>query len=392
MFKILRYLPRGFHSNSRKGRWAVRALTGISAVLAISLMTSCYHSTAVKGTPVNELALAPDRKILGRSAAETDRKLLSEMSRVTSNSTFIEYKGIPEYRIGPLDVLEITSYTGDKATTTTVTVDSRGKISYSFIDDVEVVGMTPSQLDAILSERLSSYVRRPRVSILVKEFRSKSAMLMGEFSSLRATTYGQAASGRINLQGKTDLLDLISLGGGYTVDADIKNIKLIRKGRTYLINLYDIVEKGDQGLNVLIDDGDVVNIPELPQYGERIYVMGEVNSQGIYSLKDARDLLAAISLAGSFTSVAKEENTLIVRGNEPGKKPLVMMADLDALLRKADISQNIPLEDGDLIYVPRMAIADVNDWITNTLPLLNLLLYPYDLDTRYFKRRQLTID
>ena len=66
-----------------------------------------------------------------------------------------------------------------------------------------------------------------------------------------------------------------------------------------------------------------------------------------------------------------------------------MMADLDALLRKADLAQNVTLEDGDLVYVPRMLIGDINDWIANTTPLLNFLYYPYEYDTRYSAKRYL---
>ena len=120
-------------------------------------------------------------------------------------------------------------------------------------------------------------------------------------------------------------------------------------------------------------------------------MLGEVNNQGIYPLKDAQDLLAAISLAGSFTRLAKEQNTLIVRGHGQGEQPLVMMADLNALLRKADLGQNVRLEDGDLVYVPRMLIGDINDWIKNTMPLLNLVLYPSEFDARYFEKRRLLL-
>ncbi len=74
-----------------------------------------------------------------------------------------------------------------------------------------------------------------------------------------------------------------------------------------------------------------------------------------------------------------------------GKPPLVMMADVKSLLRKADISQNVRLKDGDLVYVPRMLIADINDWIINMTPILNLVLYPYDVDARYFEQRKLLI-
>jgi protein involved in polysaccharide export with SLBB domain len=111
----------------------------------------------------------------------------------------------------------------------------------------------------------------------------------------------------------------------------------------------------------------------------------------VYPLKQAQDLLAALSLAGNYTRLAKEENTLIVRAYETGKPPIVMMADVKALLRKADLSQNVRLKDGDLIYVPRMLIADINDWIINITPLLELLLYPGRFDSYYSEDKVLTI-
>ena len=338
--------------------------------LCLVALSSCYSSTAVKGTPIREL---PPGSIQSNSVTimTPEQKVqIGQMSGVTENTVFTEAEGLPEYRIGPQDVLEINSLVGDKRTTTTLTVNSRGTISYSFLDDIEVAGLTPSQLDRFLTRKLSAYIRNPRIDILVKEFNSKTATIIGELSALRSTTTGRTQSGRTNLQGKTNLMDLIALAGGYTVDADIKNVKLIRKGKAFLLNVYDILEKGDETQNVIIDDGDVVNVPELPEFGERVYVMGEVNVQGIYALKDAKDLLGAISLAGSFTRLAKEENTLVVRGYEQGKKPLVMMADLNALLRKDDLAQNVTLKDRDLVYVPRMLIGDINDWIANTTPLL----------------------
>ncbi|MBW1800951.1 MAG: SLBB domain-containing protein [Deltaproteobacteria bacterium] len=364
----------------------------VLAILAVLIFPSCYSSTAVMGIPVKNLSLPDVRKNDTKLLTPAEKETIYQMSQVKENSVFKELSGIPEYRIGPLDVLVVNSHVGDKKSRSELTVNSRGMISYSFIDDMYVVGMTPSQLDLKLTKKLSAYVRRPRIDILIKEFKSKSATIIGELSQLRATTTGKAGSGRINLQGKTSLMDLIALAGGYTIDADIKNVKLIRKGKAYPINVYDILEKGDESQNVIIEDGDVVNVPELPEFGERVYVMGEVNNQGIYPLEDATDLLAAIALAGSFTPLAKEENTLVVRGYERGKPPLVMMSDLKALFRKADVDQNIPLEDGDLVYVPRMVIEDINEWILNTAPLLNLLLYPNEFETRYFNRKYLHID
>jgi protein involved in polysaccharide export with SLBB domain len=362
--------------------------------LSAFLLQACYSSTAVRGMSVKELVMAEDQRVVKREITREDEEAITLMSRSLGNKTFIEISGIPEYLIGPSDVLEINSHIGAQVTSTTVTVNSRGKISYSFIDDLEVNGLSPSQLDELITEKMSAFIKNPRIDVLVKEFNSKSVTVLGEVASLRATSTGNyAASGRIFLKGKTTLMDLIAKSGGYTVDADIKNVTLIRQGKKYVINLYDILEKGDQSRNVVLDDGDVVDVPELPEFGERVLVMGEVNSQGIYSLRDARDVLGAISLAGSITSLAKEENTLIVRGygtRENG--PLVMMSDVKAMLRKADMAQNIALQDGDLVYVPRMLIGDINEWIANMTPMIQFLLYPQELVDDYFTKDYLHLD
>ena len=105
-------------------------------------------------------------------------------------------------------------------------------------------------------------------------------------------------------------------------------------------------------------------------------MLGEVYRQGIYPLKNTPDLMAALSFAGSYTRMAVQENTLIIRGYEPGKKPLVLTADINAILKKGDVRQNIPLIDGDIVYVPRSIIGDVNEFVINTLPLAEWLLYP----------------
>lgn len=372
---------------SRKLQRGAATFSFVAALVGILFTVLSCSSTAVQGIPVGDLPGLKGETVRISASSEEEKQEIAQLSRVKQNKVFVEIEGIAEYRIGPLDVLEISSHVGDKVSTTTVTVNSRGRLSYSFVDDLYVRGLTPSELDVLLSRRLSSYIRYPRVDVLVKEFNSKTALVMGEFASLRALQGTEAASGRIYLQGRTTLVDLISQAGGYTVDGDVKRVVLTRGGKSYVINLFDIIARADYSQNVIIDDADTVNIPELPEFGERVYVLGEVGSQGIYRLRDAQDLLSALALAGSYTALAKEENTLIVREDEPGKEPLVMMADVKALLRGADLSQNVPLKDGDLVYVPSMRIADVNRWIRNITPLLRMILYPAEFDAAYFEDR-----
>ena len=328
----------------------------------------------IVGTPVKDLVYAPLTKE-EPSEPITRKEELTRLSKVLENTVFTEKRGYPEYKIGSLDVLEITARSWDQHTIDTVMVRSDGTISYSFVDDLLAAGLTVQELDEELTKGLSVFVRKPRIDITVKEFQSKHALVMGELSALRISQL-QTSSGRFFLKGKTTFLDLLVMAGGYTKDADTKNVKIIRGDKIYYINLYDLIYRGDTRQNIIMDHGDVVDVPKLPEFGEKVYVLGEVNRQGVYPLEDASDLLAALSFAGSYTGIAVEENTVIIRGYQPGKKPTILKADVNAILKKGDIAQNIPLLDGDVVYVPRSTIGDLNEFIINTVPLLDYLLYP----------------
>ena len=122
----------------------------------------------------------------------------------------------------------------------------------------------------------------------------------------------------------------------------------------------------------------MITVPELPTYAERVYVFGQVRSQGILRYRDANDLLTAIALCGGTTPVAVKADIKIVREyRERQGKPIILSANLDEILKQGDLSQNIPLKDGDLVYVPRSVIGDVNEFIEVLTPSLDLLMnYP----------------
>lgn len=356
--------------------YSVRTLLPVF-LLFISLQAqACFSSVAVKGVPVEDLAVLQKEKRTMRALTTKDREELAKMSKTKENKVFKVIEGFPEYRIGPLDVLQVNSRVGEKVKTSIVTVNSLGRMFYSFIDNLNVNGLTPSQLDDLLTEKLSHYIKKPRIDVIMKGFNSKSAMVLGEFASLRGGQYGKTPSGNIRLKGRTTLMDFLAQAGGYTDRGNIKDLRFTRGSKAYHINLYDIITRGDDTVNVIIDQGDILDIPDLGEFRNKVYVLGEVESQGVYDLKDAQDLLAALAMAGSYTIQAKESNTLVVRATEPGKKPLIMMANVKALLREGDLRQNIPLKDGDLVYVPPMVIKDVNDFIEYMNPLLNFIFWP----------------
>jgi len=97
----------------------------------------------------------------------------------------------------------------------------------------------------------------------------------------------------------------------------------------------------------------------------RLFIVGEVRSPGPYILTGNMSLIEAVALAGSALPTSSGE-ALIVRGGAngptlaapmtPGDKANVTRIDLDALQR-GNLDQNIALQDGDTIFIPRAEVV-----------------------------------
>lgn len=356
-------------------------MIAFSTFLVLTFLLGGCATPEKKGIPVKEYqagqeVVPPEEK--ARQAAE-----IKKLSQVDRNNVFTEERGLPEYIVGPGDVIQITFWDGAKPVPYTTEVRADGKISYSFVDDLYVTGLTVQQVDDALTQAMQKYIRNPRIEIIVKEYRSKSALLFGQINKYDTGVSGvRNGPGRYPLSGKMTVLDLIVMAGGPISgqtegNADLTRVELVRKGKIYTLNLYNAMFRGDMSENMILEDRDMVTVPELPFFGERVYVLGEVNQQGIYRLKDAHDLLAAIGKAGGPTRVAVKSDVKIIREfQEREGKPLILSANYDEITKGGDIGQNIRLKNGDVVWVPRTAIGDLNEFIVNTVPLLEYMFYP----------------
>ncbi|MDP3283922.1 MAG: hypothetical protein Q8M56_05805, partial [Desulfobacterales bacterium] len=155
----------------------------------------------------------------------------------------------------------------------------------------------------------------------------------------------------------------------------------------YSLNLYNAMFQGDVSDNIILDNGDIVTVPEMSTFAQRVYVFGQVGSQGILKLKDSQDLLTAIALSGGTSPVAVKTDIKIIREYEERQgKPIILSANLDQILLQGDLAQNIKLKDGDVIYVPRSVIGDINEFITNISPMLDFIYNrPSDFRTNFLK-------
>lgn len=119
--------------------------------------------------------------------------------------------------------------------------------------------------------------------------------------------------------------------------------------------------------------GEYIKIPAMSvmmkSYGPRkIYVLGEVEKPGLHELAiDSMDVFAAISSAEGIALKGRPKHVQILR--VINDKMYIKEVNLDAYTKKHDITQNIKLIDGDMIYVPGSNKIDINQDI---MPLVSL--------------------
>jgi len=290
---------------------------------------------------------------------------------VQENQVFITIDGKPEYKIGPMDILEITNWQGVKAKKEEVRVTSDGKISIGYIEDLDVAGLTERQLDDKITSLMARYIKKPSIDVRVKKYESHSVMVLGAIISS-----DRSGPGRYFLTGRTTVLEAITIAGGPRLDANLGDIKVRSKdGKSTTLNLYKTMLEGDQSQNIPVDNEDMIYGPQITKEDNRVYVFGEVNKPGIVTFKGGKlSMFDAIAQAGGVTVFAYEEDTRIVRGDI--SQPEVILADYEKLVEEGDYTQNVDLINGDLVYVPRSAMGSVNRFMKTISPLLELIYVP----------------
>jgi polysaccharide biosynthesis/export protein len=94
----------------------------------------------------------------------------------------------------------------------------------------------------------------------------------------------------------------------------------------------------------------VVTITVTNLEGNRIYVIGQVQTPGHFVMNPRLNVLQALSVAGGTTPFASPNDILVVRGR--GQDQKILRFRYDDISRGRNLEQNVLLEAGDVIIVP----------------------------------------
>lgn len=91
---------------------------------------------------------------------------------------------------------------------------------------------------------------------------------------------------------------------------------------------------------------------------KRIYVLGEVNSPGSFTLIGNETVLDAIIEAGGMTAKANQHQINVARPSHCGECRTVMQVCYEQIVQLGDTSTNYQLRPGDRVFVPSLTFAD----------------------------------
>ncbi|UNU25769.1 polysaccharide biosynthesis/export family protein [Microcoleus vaginatus] len=179
----------------------------------------------------------------------------------------------------------------------------------------------------------------------------------------------------------------LKIAGGITTEADIRRVQIRRRVRgsteqTIMVNLWDLLHKGDATQDILLQEGDSVIIPtaatvdlaEVSQVANSsfspnaisINIVGEVIRPGALQVRPSTSLHQALLTAGSFNQLrAKKDKVELLRLNPNGT---VSRRTIEVDFAQGLNPNNNPtLRNDDVILVARSGYARVGDNINRFL-------------------------
>jgi polysaccharide export outer membrane protein len=126
---------------------------------------------------------------------------------------------LADYRIGPLDKLNVTVFEVKDLTIEKIQVDAGGQILLPLIGAVSAQGKTTTELSAEIARRLGErYLRSPQVSVVVAEAVSQKVSVEGAVNK----------AGVFELKGRTGLLEAVARAEGTSRTANRRRVTIIR--------------------------------------------------------------------------------------------------------------------------------------------------------------------
>lgn len=271
----------------------------------------------------------------------------------------------------------------------TVRVANDGTIFFPRVGRTHVSGKTAQEVQELLTADLARTIRDPQLDVRVTGFYSRQVQITGDVKLTGSQPITDVP---------LSVIDAINRAGGANPDADLQNVGITRNGRRYAIDVAALLEDGDIDQNVLLEDDDIVDVPDRSR--SRVFLLGELTKPQIVPMNRGRLTLAdALTEANSIDPKSADPRMIyVIRGPEqsfpnsgvlkpgsegtssgtvPPPRPLDLrvyrldMTQVDALM----LMTQFDLRSRDVVYVQVASAARFNRVLDQIAPTIQTLFY-----------------
>ena len=159
----------------------------------------------------------------------------------------------PEDVLGIGDEIKVIVWRKDDLNRT-LKIGSSGQIFFPLVGVIQSAGLTPNQLRSKITEGLSTHFVNPQVNVEISSYRSRKFYVLGEVQK----------AGMFMIESSASLIEAIAMAGGFTVDASLRNVILVRQESNQIevrsLNLNAFLRSGDLHQNVQLQSRDIVYV------------------------------------------------------------------------------------------------------------------------------------
>ena len=271
----------------------------------------------------------------------------------------------PVYRIGSGDVLKLSVF-GRAEVSGTHVVGPDGQITLPIVGDVFLNDMTREAARHTLQQRLRQIYSHPSVTLSVEQYTSNQVTVLGRVERAGMQRFAHPPT----------LAEVLAGAGAMPIldkQATLTRCAIMR-GRDKLIWVdLKALLNGDPSYNIRMKKGDIVFIPDSSDTA--VYVLGSVGKPGSYRLTPGMTVLDALAQSGGPSEDAAPQKIGVYRAGAR-QVEIVDFQDLIDVGRQA----NYALENGDVVFVPKSAIAGLGYFMRQISPAISVLTFGLTLD------------
>ena len=329
--------------------------TAFSLSLTVMLAACATTSDIQKVPPQDSVTQAAEVISLAASTEEQ----LEKLKKITSDKAVTP-------KLGRGDVLNVSVYDEPELNINGIPIRPDGRISFPLVGDVIAEGLTVSELNKSLTEKLSRFILSPKVSVIVQNFNSQQFTIFGEvvkpgvyplITDISITEALAGAGGLNKGQFRATSVEL----------ADLTHAFIARQGEVLPVDFVRLIRQGDLRYDISLQSGDYIYIPS--GLSKEVYILGEVNNPMLFAFRENMPMSRTLAQAEGFTPDADLKRIHILRGSLTN--PSVLMINFKEVL--AGRAKEVPLEPGDVIYVPPTGLTSFARVVDKIVPTIQAL-------------------